>query len=118
MIANNLIEKVSEVLQIPNKEAIVIVEGILDSIVHALGRGEKVEIRGFGTFRTRQKRPHRSQSKERSTSRSSSEDDSLLQAEQGTSGTRLEDGVGRHLNCTSEAESLSPFVVTRTTQSR
>ena len=30
-------------------------ELILDSIVRALGRGEKVEIRGFGSFRTRQR---------------------------------------------------------------
>src|ERR1035441_2475668 len=51
-----LIEKVCESVQIPRKEAAVIVELILDSIVQALGRGEKVEIRGFGSFRTRQRR--------------------------------------------------------------
>jgi integration host factor subunit beta len=52
----DLIDKVSELVQIPHKEATVIVELILDSIVHALGRGEKVEIRGFGSFRTRQRK--------------------------------------------------------------
>jgi integration host factor subunit beta len=52
----DLIDKVSESLQIPYKEAAVIVELILDGIVRALGRGEKVEIRGFGSFRTRLRR--------------------------------------------------------------
>jgi integration host factor subunit beta len=53
----NLIEDVSRVLEIPRKEAAVIVEHILDSMVHALDRGDKVEIGGFGSFRTRQRRP-------------------------------------------------------------
>ena len=51
----NLIEEVSRVLEIPRKEAAVIVERILDSMVHALDRGDKVEIRGFGSFRTRKR---------------------------------------------------------------
>jgi integration host factor subunit beta len=33
----------------------VIVERILDSMVRAIDRGDKVEIRGFGSFRTRQR---------------------------------------------------------------
>src|ERR1700756_2867959 len=52
----NLIEEVSRVMEIPRKEAAVIVERILDSMVRALDRGDKVEIRGFGSFRTRQRR--------------------------------------------------------------
>src|SRR5947209_3064534 len=52
----NLIEEVSRVVEIPRKEAAAIVERILDSMVHALDRGDKVEIRGFGSFRTRQRR--------------------------------------------------------------
>jgi integration host factor subunit beta len=52
----NLIEDVSRVLEIPRKDAAVIVERIFDSMVHALDRGDKVEIRGFGSFRTRQRR--------------------------------------------------------------
>ena len=43
-------------LEIPRKEAAVIVERILDSMVHAIGRGDKVEIRGFGAFHFRQRR--------------------------------------------------------------
>jgi integration host factor subunit beta len=52
----NLIEEVSRVLVIPRKEAAVIVECILDGMVRAIDRGDKVEIRGFGSFRTRQRR--------------------------------------------------------------
>jgi integration host factor subunit beta len=51
----DLIDKVSELVQIPHKEATVIVELILDSIVRALSRGEKVEIRRFGSFHIRQR---------------------------------------------------------------
>jgi integration host factor subunit beta len=43
-------------VEISPEEATVIVELILDSIVQALGRGEKVEVRGFGSFRRRQRR--------------------------------------------------------------
>jgi integration host factor subunit beta len=51
----DLIEEVARVAELPQKEATVIVEHILDSMVHAIERGDKVEIRGFGTFRTRQR---------------------------------------------------------------
>ena len=51
----DLIEEVARVAELPQKEAAVIVEHIFDSIVHAIERGDKVEIRGFGTFRTRQR---------------------------------------------------------------
>jgi nucleoid DNA-binding protein len=56
----NLIEEVCRVVEIPRKEAAIIVERILDSMVHALDRGDKVEIRGFGSFRTRYRRAHAS----------------------------------------------------------
>jgi integration host factor subunit beta len=39
------------------KESEVIVESIFDSIVKALRGGDKIEIRGFGSFRTRQRQP-------------------------------------------------------------
>ena len=50
-----LIEEVSRVAEIPRNEAGVIVESILNSMVRAIDRGDKVEIRGFGSFRTRQR---------------------------------------------------------------
>ena len=39
------------------KESEVIVEAIFDSIVRSLRGGDKIEIRGFGSFRTRQRQP-------------------------------------------------------------
>jgi integration host factor subunit beta len=52
----DLIENIARVVDIPRKEAATIVELILDSMVHALDTGGKVEIRGFGSFRTRPRR--------------------------------------------------------------
>jgi integration host factor subunit beta len=49
----DLIEEVSRVTELPWQEAAAIVEHIIDSMVRAIGRGDKVEIRGFGSFRTR-----------------------------------------------------------------
>ena len=51
----DLIEELAKVTELPQKEAAVIVECILDSMVKAIERGDKIEIRGFGTFRTRQR---------------------------------------------------------------
>ena len=52
---SELIEEVSRAAEIPRNEAVVIVESILNSMVRAIDRGDKVEIRGFGSFRTRQR---------------------------------------------------------------
>jgi integration host factor subunit beta len=35
----------------------VILETIFDSVVRSLRAGDKIEIRGFGSFRTRQRKP-------------------------------------------------------------
>jgi|SRR5712692_1670459 len=53
----DLIAKVAGVTEASQKEAAAIVERILDSIVGALRRDDKVEIRGFGVFRTRNRAP-------------------------------------------------------------
>ena len=57
MTKADLIEEVSRVVEMTRKEAEVIVEAIFDSIVHSLRGGDKIEIRGFGSFRTRQRQP-------------------------------------------------------------
>ena len=41
----------------PRKESEAIVETIFESIIQALQTGDKIEIRGFGSFRTRQRQP-------------------------------------------------------------
>src|SRR5437588_3642659 len=52
----DLIEEVLNVTELPRKESETIVETIFDSIIATLQKGEKIEIRGFGSFRTRQRR--------------------------------------------------------------
>ena len=52
----DLIEEVLRVTELPRKESETIVETIFESIIEALQKGEKIEIRGFGSFRTRERR--------------------------------------------------------------
>ncbi|MDE3197382.1 MAG: integration host factor subunit beta [Acidobacteriota bacterium] len=55
MTKADLIEEVSKVVEMTRKESEVIVEAIFDSIVRSLRSSDKIEIRGFGSFRTRQR---------------------------------------------------------------
>ena len=55
MTRADLREEVRQAIGMPLKESDVVVCAILDSIVRALRAGQKVEIRGFGTFNTRQR---------------------------------------------------------------
>lgn len=55
MIKADLIEEVSRVVEIPRREAEVVVETMPQSIVEVLRQGDKVQIRGFGRFDTRQR---------------------------------------------------------------
>ena len=55
MTKADLIEEVSSLAEVTRKDGEVIVETIFDSIVHSLRAGDKIEIRGFGSFRTRQR---------------------------------------------------------------
>jgi integration host factor subunit beta len=55
MTKADLIEEISRVCEFTRKDSEVIVEAIFDSVVRALREGDKIEIRGFGSFRTRQR---------------------------------------------------------------
>lgn len=55
MTKADLIEEVSRVVEMTRKDSEVIVEAIFDSVVRALKTDDKIEIRGFGSFRTRQR---------------------------------------------------------------
>jgi integration host factor subunit beta len=55
MTKAELIEEVSRVVEMTRKDSEEIVETIFDSIVGSLHKGDKIEIRGFGSFRTRQR---------------------------------------------------------------
>jgi integration host factor subunit beta len=52
----DLVVEVSRAAEISRHEATDVVELVLDTIVSALHRGDKIEIRNFGSFRTRQRR--------------------------------------------------------------
>ena len=57
MTKADLIEEVSRLAELTRKDSEIIVETIFDSIVRSLRSGDKIEIRGFGSFRTRQRKP-------------------------------------------------------------
>ena len=52
----DLIEEVIRVTELPRKESETVVETVFESIIEALQKNDKIEIRGFGSFRTRQRR--------------------------------------------------------------
>ena len=56
MTKADLIDEVSKLAELTRKDSEVIVETIFDSIVRSLRVGDKIEIRGFGSFRTRHRR--------------------------------------------------------------
>jgi integration host factor subunit beta len=57
MTKADLIEEVSRLAELTRKDSEVIVDTIFDSVVRSLRVGDKIEIRGFGSFRTRQRKP-------------------------------------------------------------
>jgi integration host factor subunit beta len=56
MTKADLVGEVERVTELSRKESETVVETIFDSIIQALQAGDKIEIRGFGSFRTRQRR--------------------------------------------------------------
>jgi integration host factor subunit beta len=56
MTRAELTEKVYKAIGIPRKESDVVVRAMFDTIVRGLRSGDKIEIRGFGSFHTRQRR--------------------------------------------------------------
>jgi integration host factor subunit beta len=55
MTKAELIDDVSRATEMSRKDSEIIVETIFGSIVKSLRTGDKIEIRGFGSFRTRQR---------------------------------------------------------------
>lgn len=56
MTKADLVEEVTRVTDLPRKESEAVVETIFESIISALQADDKIEIRGFGSFRTRERR--------------------------------------------------------------
>lgn len=55
MTKAELVEEVATHSDLSKKDAEVIVQTVLDSIIESLQGGEKVELRGFGSFRLRER---------------------------------------------------------------
>ena len=57
MTKAEIVERVATQTQLPKQQAAEIVEVFVQCIMDALRAGDKVELRGFGSFRCRHQRP-------------------------------------------------------------
>ncbi len=57
MTKADLVEEVTKLGDLTRRDSEVIVDTIFDSVIGALRSGDKIEIRGFGSFRIRQRKP-------------------------------------------------------------
>ena len=55
MTKAELVEEVARAAELTKKDSEVIVEEVFKNNIQALNRGEKIELRGFGSFRVRQR---------------------------------------------------------------
>ena len=55
MTKADLVEEVARVTQLTRKDSEVIVDTLFESVIKALKAGDKLEVRGFGSFRVRQR---------------------------------------------------------------
>jgi integration host factor subunit beta len=55
---SELIERLSDTQQLPKGKAELVVNVLFDSMSGALERGERIEIRGFGSFEVRSYKPY------------------------------------------------------------
>ncbi len=57
MTKADLVDQVIALGDLTRRDGEVIVETLFDSVISALKSNDKVEVRGFGSFRTRQRKP-------------------------------------------------------------
>lgn len=55
MTKSDLTDRVAALGELTRRDSEVIVETLFEAIVQALKAGDKVEVRGFGSFRTRER---------------------------------------------------------------
>jgi integration host factor subunit beta len=55
MTKADLVEEVARVTQLTRKDSEVIVDTLFENVIKALKAGDKLEVRGFGSFRVRQR---------------------------------------------------------------
>jgi nucleoid DNA-binding protein len=59
MTKADLVEQISVQTGVSKNHTALILDGVLDSLCRALSEGRHVEIRGFGTFKVRERRARR-----------------------------------------------------------
>jgi len=59
MTKADLVEEIASQTGVSKNHTAVIVDGLLDAISRALSEGKHLEIRGFGTFKVRERRARR-----------------------------------------------------------
>ncbi len=59
MTKAELVEAVARAADLTKKDAEVVVDEVFAAIIESLNRGEKIELRGFGSFRIRQRNSRR-----------------------------------------------------------
>jgi integration host factor subunit beta len=57
MTKADLVDQIIALGDLTRRDGEVIVETLFDSVIGALKASDKVEVRGFGSFRTRQRKP-------------------------------------------------------------
>ena len=55
MTKADLVDKVTALGDLTRRDGEIIVDTLFESVIGALQSGDKIEIRGFGSFRTRQR---------------------------------------------------------------
>ncbi len=59
MTKADLVDEVAKIANLTKKETELIVNTIFDNVSAALAQGDKVELRGFGSFRVRKRNPRK-----------------------------------------------------------
>ena len=59
MTKADLVEEIAQQTGVSRNHTAIIVDGLLDSVCRALSDGKHLEIRGFGTFKVRERRARR-----------------------------------------------------------
>jgi integration host factor subunit beta len=73
MTKADLVERVATEAEMTKKDAEQLVEIVFDSIIDSLNNGEKIELRGFGSFRVRERNSRKGRNPKTGPLRSTSE---------------------------------------------
>ena len=57
MTKQNIIDIVSDATGLTKVETEAVMNGVMSTIIESLGRNERVELRGFGTFGVKNRKP-------------------------------------------------------------